>query len=152
LPLTLEAGETMPRCPSCGSTRFRRASLFEQPTLRTRPVEAPSGFPDWLAPTRKAVDEGRHLAVEIDGEPRTIEIEEGWWRIGRTEACEIRLDDPTVSRRHAVIVSGEDGLRILDDRSLNGVCVNGKRVEWSRLEDGDELQVGRYRLFVIDAG
>ena len=151
LPLTLDGGEAMPRCPSCGSSRFRRASLFEQPTLRTTPVEAPSGFPDWLTSTREAIDQpGQYFAVEIDGKPQVISLEEGWSRIGRTEACEVRLDDPTVSRRHAVVVAGEGGLRVLDDRSLNGVCVNGERVEWSRLEDGDEVQVGRYRLFVID--
>jgi DNA-directed RNA polymerase subunit RPC12/RpoP len=151
LPLTLEADEAMPQCPSCGSTRFRRASLFEQPTLRTPPVEAEKGTPDWLAEKRDEIESpGQYFAVEIDDEPKVIPLEDGWSRIGRTHAAEVRLDDPTVSRRHAVVVAGEGGLRILDDRSLNGVCVNGERCEWSRLSDGDEVQVGRYRLFVID--
>jgi pSer/pThr/pTyr-binding forkhead associated (FHA) protein len=39
---------------------------------------------------------------------------------------------------------------VLDDRSLNGVFVNGDPVEWSSLSDGDELAIGRYRLHVID--
>jgi pSer/pThr/pTyr-binding forkhead associated (FHA) protein len=39
-----------------------------------------------------------------------------------------------------------DGVRVLDDRSLNGVFVNGERVEWRALADGDEIVVGRYRL------
>jgi hypothetical protein len=151
LPLTLGAEESVPTCPSCGSTRFRRGSLFEQPTLRNPPVDAPSGIPDWLTATRDELDEaGQFLAVEIDGEAQVIAVEDGWSRIGRTDSSEIQLDDPTVSRRHAVIVAGESGLRVLDDRSLNGVCVNGERVEWSRLGDGDEVQIGRYRLFVID--
>lgn len=63
----------------------------------------------------------------------------------------MRLDDPSVSRRHALVVSEPDrSLRVLDDRSLNGVFLNGEIVEWGKLEDGDELGIGRYRLFVIE--
>jgi pSer/pThr/pTyr-binding forkhead associated (FHA) protein len=51
-----------------------------------------------------------------------------------------------VSRRHALIVRQPDGVRVLDDRSLNGVFVNDERVEWRALTDGDEIVVGRYRL------
>jgi pSer/pThr/pTyr-binding forkhead associated (FHA) protein len=58
----------------------------------------------------------------------------------------------TVSRRHALIVrTPENELRALDDRSLNGLFVNGKRVDWTRLTDGDELEIGRYRLYVLEA-
>ena len=39
---------------------------------------------------------------------------------------------------------------MLDDRSLNGVFVNGEPVEWGRLRDGDELAIGRYRLFALE--
>ena len=60
-------------------------------------------------------------------------------------------DDPTVSRRHALIVRQADGVRVLDDRSLNGVFVNGERVEWRVLKDGDEIVVGRYRLHFLEA-
>ena len=58
----------------------------------------------------------------------------------------MRFDDPTVSRRHALIVRHPDGVRLLDDRSLNGVFVNGARVDGKALKDGDEIIVGRYRL------
>ena len=44
-----------------------------------------------------------------------------------------------------------DGVRVLDDRSLNGVFVNGERVEWRVLSDGDEIVVGRYRLHFLEA-
>jgi pSer/pThr/pTyr-binding forkhead associated (FHA) protein len=68
----------------------------------------------------------------------------------------VRFDDPTVSRRHALIVRQPDGVRLLDDRSLNGVFVNGARVDGKALEDGDEIIVGRYRLSFLsvsaDAG
>ena len=52
-----------------------------------------------------------------------------WTRIGRSLAADVRFDDPTVSRRHALIVRQPDGVRLLDDRSLNGVFVNGARVD-----------------------
>ena len=61
----------------------------------------------------------------------------------------MRFDDPTVSRRHALVVRQADGVRVLDDRSLNGVFVNGERVEWRPLNDGDEILVGRYRLTFV---
>ena len=70
-----------------------------------------------------------------------------WTRIGRGLAADVRFDDPTVSRRHALIVRNVDGVRVLDDRSLNGVFVNGARVEWSPLAHGDEIRVGRHRLY-----
>jgi pSer/pThr/pTyr-binding forkhead associated (FHA) protein len=75
-----------------------------------------------------------------------------WTRIGRSLAADVRLDDPTISRRHALVVRGPDGLRVLDDRSLNGVFVNGERVEWRTLEPGDEIVVGRYRLYFVAVG
>jgi pSer/pThr/pTyr-binding forkhead associated (FHA) protein len=62
----------------------------------------------------------------------------------------VRFDDPTVSRRHALIVRGPDGVRVLDDRSLNGVFVNGDRVEWSTLQDGDEVLVGCHSLRFVE--
>ena len=73
-----------------------------------------------------------------------------WTRIGRSLTADIRLDDPTVSRRHALVCRQEDRVRVLDDRSLNGICVNGERVEWDDLADGDELIIGRYRLYFLD--
>ncbi len=73
-----------------------------------------------------------------------------WTRIGRSLAADVRFDDPTVSRRHALIVRQPDGVRLLDDRSLNGVYVNGARVDGRVLEDGDEIIVGRYRLTFLE--
>ncbi len=66
--------------------------------------------------------------------------------VGRSPDCEIFLDDVTVSRKHAVLVRSGDGFTIADEGSLNGTFVNRKRVENAELEDGDELQIGKYRL------
>ena len=153
-PVSFEPAESIPRCPNCGGTDFRRSSLFEQPTLRdiavTRPVARPA---DWLDEIRESITEpGKYLAMFADGRTRLIELSAGWSRIGRSRSADIRLDDPTVSRRHAVIVQTPEGeLRVLDDRSMNGISVNGEQVDWSPLADGDELQVGRYALCVIES-
>ena len=70
--------------------------------------------------------------------------------IGRSPDCGIFLDDVTVSRKHAVIVQRDSGFFVDDQGSLNGTFVNRKRVESAQLEDGDELQIGKYRLTFLD--
>jgi hypothetical protein len=150
--VALSALDEVPEC-SCGGSRFRRASLFEQPTTDdlTAAVETEPG---WLSRTREVLNEQGHedqfIAFESEQGAQVLPVSEGWTRIGRSATAEIRLDDPTVSRRHAVLVRTPKGeLRVLDDRSLNGVFVNGQSVEWSRLVDGDEIGIGRYHLHVI---
>jgi FHA domain len=70
--------------------------------------------------------------------------------IGRSPDCGIFLDDVTVSRKHAVLSEGDGGFFIEDQGSLNGTFVNRKRVESAQLEDGDELQIGKYRLTFLN--
>jgi hypothetical protein len=65
------------------------------------------------------------------------------------ELEQVRFDDPTVSRRHALIHRDRTGARVLDDRSLNGVFLNGDRVDWHELEDGDEIAIGAFRLYFM---
>jgi len=66
--------------------------------------------------------------------------------IGRRPESEIFLDDVTVSRDHALLVQRGDEYYLDDLGSLNGTYVNRQRVDSHRLEDGDELQIGKYRL------
>jgi pSer/pThr/pTyr-binding forkhead associated (FHA) protein len=107
---------------------------------------------DWIGELREGMDEpGQYLAYRgSDNHVAAFTLEREWTRIGRSLAADIRFDDPTVSRRHALIVRQPDGLRVLDDRSLNGVFVNGERVEWSTLADGDEIVIGRHHLHFCD--
>jgi hypothetical protein len=122
-------------------------------TLRTGAVGGMLSQPEpcdsdaWLQDAREQLGEpGEYLAYEDGGELKTVALMREWTRIGRSLAADVRFDDPTVSRRHALVVRQADGVRVLDDRSLNGVFVNGSRIEWKVLEDGDEILVGRYRL------
>ncbi len=66
--------------------------------------------------------------------------------IGRSPDCGVFLDDVTVSRRHAALVRHGDRWQIDDLGSLNGTFVNRRRVDSAPLEDGDEIQIGKYRL------
>jgi predicted nucleic acid-binding Zn-ribbon protein len=146
--------DSLPECPNCSGRRFRRASLFESAGMKTAAVAAPQATPEWLTEARAELEQpGTYLAFdEGGGDYVVIRLEAGWTRVGRSGAADVRLDDPTVSRRHALVVLTDTGeLRALDDRSLNGLFVNGERVEWAPLADEDELEIGRFRLYVLTA-
>jgi FHA domain/zinc-ribbon domain len=66
--------------------------------------------------------------------------------VGRSPECGIFLDDVTVSRKHAVLLERDNRFFIEDQGSLNGTFLNRKRIESAELRDGDELQIGKYRL------
>jgi hypothetical protein len=70
-------------------------------------------------------------------------------RIGRSPDCEIFLDDVTVSRNHAVLVQQNGKFHVEDQGSLNGTFVNRKRIDNAPLVEGDELQIGKYRMTFI---
>lgn len=150
-PVSLDAVDELPTCPNCGGTEFVRASLFTTAQTSVLEVAADDDDQGWLDEIRDSLSEpGQYLAYRGEGEHRVAyALQREWTRIGRSLAADIRFDDPTVSRRHALIVRQPDGLRVLDDRSLNGVFVNGERIEWRMLEDGDEIVVGRYRLHFL---
>jgi predicted RNA-binding Zn-ribbon protein involved in translation (DUF1610 family) len=150
-PVSLDAVDELPTCPNCGGTEFVRASLFT--TAQTSVVEMATDVDDhsWLEDLRDSLSEpGQYLCYRSDGSVVAVPLQREWTRIGRSLAADIRFDDPTVSRRHALIVRQPDGLRVLDDRSLNGVFVNGERVEWSTLADSDEVVIGRHHLHFVD--
>jgi hypothetical protein len=155
--LTLSGLDTLSDCPSCGGNDFVRASLFSaqgpseaQETSRHEGMlsePAPRDRAEQLASAREHLQQpGEYLCFDEGDELHTVALAREWTRIGRSLAADLRFDDPTVSRRHALIVRQPDGVRVLDDRSLNGVFVNGERVEGRLLRDGDEIVVGRYRL------
>ena len=145
--------DEVPGCPQCGGRRFKRASIFMGEHTQELDQVPPQSPPGWLAEARDAlVAPGDYVAFETDGRVRVVPLQDGWTRVGRSLSAHIRFDDPTVSRRHALIHRDRSGARILDDRSLNGVFLNGQRVDWRELEDGDEVTIGAFRLHFIRIG
>jgi hypothetical protein len=128
-------------CARCGA-RLVRAEESET-TMTFTPEEAEEdglGLPEGIDGPALIVRAGGGRAGE------TFPLEHERITIGRSPDCEIFLDDVTVSRKHAVITKNGDDFRIEDEGSLNGTFVNKKRVEAAELENGDELQIGKYRL------
>ncbi len=86
-------------------------------------------------------------ALEVISGPgagQSVDVE-GEVVIGR-ENADLTIADAEMSRRHAVVRATDDGVEIEDLGSLNGTFVNRKRIERASIGDGDELQVGKYRL------
>src|SRR3954454_12490801 len=100
----------------------------------------------------KVASEGAALVIRAGGgrAGESFPIQAEQTRIGRSPDAEVFLDDVTVSRNHALIVRRRDGLYIDDLGSLNGTYVNRRRIESHKLVDGDELQVGKYKLTYLD--
>jgi pSer/pThr/pTyr-binding forkhead associated (FHA) protein len=73
-------------------------------------------------------------------------------RAGRHPDSDIFLDDITVSRRHAEITRQADRYTLRDVGSLNGTYVNRDRVEEAALANGDELQIGKFKLVFFSGG
>lgn len=65
---------------------------------------------------------------------------------GRHPACSVFLDDVTVSRRHAEFIRRDHTFEVVDQSSLNGTYVNSDRVNTKVLENGDEVQIGKFRF------
>jgi hypothetical protein len=148
--VALQELDEIPACPHCGSGRFKRSSIFGDHAEAEPWGGGSPEYPDWLADAREAlVADGQYLAYRDDDRVHVVPLQDGWTRVGRSMAAHVHFDDPTVSRRHALIHREEGASRVLDDRSLNGVFLNGERIEWHALEDGDEILVGRFRLYFV---
>jgi pSer/pThr/pTyr-binding forkhead associated (FHA) protein len=102
------------------------------------------------AVTATRLDPGRYLAIEDGDEVVVIEIGDDTLRLGRSAASDVMLEHLSVSRRHAVVTRRGEDVAILDDRSLNGVLVNGERVREAVLEHGDEVRLGDVAMRYLD--
>jgi pSer/pThr/pTyr-binding forkhead associated (FHA) protein len=126
----------------------------DAPTQETRPLRA---IPDEDSPQAAAAvlrpAPGRYLAADDDGELVLYALGDRDGQslhIGRSPASDILLEDPSVSRRHAVLVHRDGRAVLLDDRSLNGISVNGQRVSEAPLSDGDWVGIGRVSLRYVE--
>src|SRR5215211_505124 len=100
--------------------------------------------------TAEALAPGCYLAIEDGDEIVVIAVGEGSLRLGRGQASDVVLEDRSVSRRHAVVTRRGAEVVLWDDRSFNGVQVNGERVPQAVLRDGDAIALGDVQMrFVV---
>ena len=156
-------------CPECGFLNDEGANFCQRcgASLRgesPRPGEGAGGglAGDPVTATYRIDESGELVPVElgeVTAHGPALVIRAGGGRvgesfpvagermsIGRRPDSEVFLDDITVSRDHALLIGRGDQWHIDDCGSLNGTYVNRERIESHRLEDGDELQIGKYKL------
>jgi FHA domain/zinc-ribbon domain len=132
-------------CSRCGALLQKG-----EPAVETTQTLAPDEITE-LAEHHDLGLEGPALVVRAGGgrAGESFRPASGRTRIGRSPDCDIFLDDVTVSRNHAVLIE-ENGQYVVEDQgSLNGTFVNRRRIDRAPLHEGDELQVGKYRLTFI---
>ena len=149
-------------CPECGFQNQEAANycskcgallLREEGSGSTTVTYTPEELADEESGTLEDMRiEGTALVVRSGGgrSGETFPLEADRVEIGRSPESDVFLDDVTVSRTHALLVKDEAGYAIEDGGSLNGTYVNRRRVERARLEDGDEVQIGKYRLTYLE--
>ncbi|HWI21023.1 MAG TPA: FHA domain-containing protein [Baekduia sp.] len=150
-------------CPECGFTNADGASYCQKcgAFMGDGPDEPDGSTATYvideageLVPVdlNEVVDHGAALVVRAGGGRvgESFPLEAERTTIGRRPDAEVFLDDITVSRDHALIVRRSDGFYLDDLGSLNGTYVNRSRIESHRLDDGDELQVGKYKLTFLE--
>jgi FHA domain/zinc-ribbon domain len=152
----------MIKCPECGventadSNYCRRCGthlVISRDTEETtegyaaRRNEEPDGAPADYLPIEGTV---LQIRSPVDREGELLGLEGEIVTIGRHPRSDLFLDDVTVSRRHARILIGPDGYTIEDEGSLNGTYVNRRRIERHQLFDGDEVQIGKFRLAFLE--
>jgi hypothetical protein len=148
-------------CPECGFQNPESANycskcgallVKDEGGAETTQTYTPEEITDEEGPLDEIAAEGPALVVRSGG-GRAGEhfVPQGdRTTIGRSPDNDIFLDDVTVSRKHAVVLQSGGELRIEDLGSLNGTFVNRRRIDAAtRLESGDEVQIGKYRLSFI---
>jgi FHA domain/zinc-ribbon domain len=140
--------ETANYCARCGALLVK-----DEPGSETTMSYTPEEGEEGTAPTLEELGaEGPALVVRSGGGRAGEHFVPQGERttIGRSPDCDIFLDDVTVSRKHAVLVYKDHAFFIEDQGSLNGTFLNRRRIESGRLENGDELQIGKYKLSFLE--
>ncbi len=150
-------------CPECGIRNSEGASfcvrcgaslLADQPESATT-LSYVRGDEDGEITPFAACAEDACLVIRSGGgrAGETYPLRGAVISIGRHPNAKIFLDDVTVSRHHAVVQREGDVWTIVDEGSLNGTFVNRRRGDRAVLSDGDEIQIGKYKLtFLAPAG
>ena len=132
-------------CQRCGALLARTESSGEPITATYRIDETGELVPVDL---EEVTTRGPALVIRAGGgrEGESFAVQGERMSIGRRPDCEVFLDDITVSRDHALLIQRGDHWHLDDCGSLNGTYVNRSRIESQRLEEGDEVQIGKYKL------
>jgi hypothetical protein len=143
-------------CPECGFQNPEAANycakcgalLHTQENVETTQTFSPEEGAEMLGALEDIGLQGPALVVRSGGgrSGETFAAHEAGTTIGRSPDCPVFLDDVTVSRKHAIVLQRNGHWFIEDQGSLNGTFVNRRRVESAELSDGDEIQIGKYRL------
>jgi len=147
-------------CPNCGyrnsegvnfCVRCGASLIADKSDPQTTMNYSPGDSPETLPPLSRQLPERATLVIRSGGgrAGETYELTGERTTIGRHPDSDVFLDDVTVSRNHAVVSREDDAYVIADQGSLNGTYVNRRRIERQTLLDGDELQVGKYKLTFI---
>lgn len=139
-------------CSACGSVLDR----IEEHTITLAKVDPHQDAPGDSDDVRVSLDEikaGKPILVLRGGDDEGdfFVLSGSTTSIGRHSDCDIVLDDITVSRRHTELFSDGHSRVVRDTGSLNGTYVNQQRIDESRLEHGDELQIGKFRLVFFES-
>jgi hypothetical protein len=146
-------------CPECGFANADGANYCQRCGAFLAQSESPPGATTAsykvsetgeleVVELEEVVARGAALVIRAGGgrAGESFALEADRITVGRRPDSDVFLDDVTVSRDHAVVVR-RGGDHFLDDcGSLNGTYVNRRRIESHRLADGDELQIGKYKL------
>jgi hypothetical protein len=145
-------------CPECGFANADGAGYCQRCGAFLASSEQPPGT---STASYRIGETGEIEAVELPGVVRgaALVIRAGGGRagesfplegdrltVGRRPESDVFLDDVTVSRDHALVVRRGSEYHLDDCGSLNGTYVNRRRIDSHRLVDGDELQIGKYKL------
>jgi FHA domain/zinc-ribbon domain len=146
-------------CPECGALNDEGANYCQRcgafiaqsdpgPGTTTATYKVGETGEIEEVPLQDVVAGGAALVIRTGGgrSGESFPLEAERMTIGRRPDSDIFLDDVTVSRDHALLVRRGDDYYLDDCGSLNGTYVNRHRIESRRLTDGDELQVGKYKL------
>lgn len=134
-------------CSSCGAVL--EPANRENKTITFAPVEAAGEIAeDELTVSIPDLSEALAMVVVKRGPNAGSKfvLDADVTRAGRHPNSDIFLDDITVSRTHAEIARVEGGFVVRDMGSLNGTYVNRERIDETRLSNGDELQIGKFKL------
>ena len=137
-------------CPECGFQNLESANYCSRCGALLVTEEAVDD-PTMTFSAEELGVEGPTLVVRSGGgrAGEQFPLERTQTTIGRTPDCDIFLDDVTVSRRHAIVAKGARTFTLEDLGSLNGTFLNRHRIEQADLENGDEVQIGKYRLIFL---